>query len=107
MRTEKLKEMLGKLVEEVAKENFFYDRLKNKVLTERDLQAIYNEVNSRIALGLIKGFKRATIVYNDEMAIINLYEEIHEISKRGIFGYGFAYNIFVPEFSEWGYLYTP
>ena len=104
-----LNEKIGNIIREIAEKHGFAKGLEMKELTREQLRTISIEMNERIRRGEFNGFVGATIVFSEEegVAILNLYKEVEEVSREGIYGFGYAYNIFDPEMSEWGYLYTP
>ena len=108
--TEELRKELEHTIFMIASENNFIPELMTGYLSLEDLRTILHEINSRIRLRIkpFDQFKYATIVITEGGdAILNLYREILEETPEYIYGYGYAYNIYYPQFSEWGYLYTP
>jgi len=102
-----VKDLVLKMIKEVARDNFFEDKLEKYKLGKEELLAILREANSRCALGLLP-FKEATLVIlQDGDPVLYLYKEIESDDERGLYGFGYAFNIYHPDFSEWGYLFTP
>lgn len=96
-----LRTYLDRLVEEVKRENYPRDDLELAIMVAR-------EIASRSALNLLPIRPEAvTVIAAEDDLIINIYTEIERDDDNGLIGFGYAYNLTNPTYSEIGYLYTP
>lgn len=96
-----LRTYLDRLVEEVKRENYPRDDLELAIMVAR-------EIASRSALNLLPIRPEAvTVISVEGDLIVNIYTEVERDDDNGLIGFGYAYNLTNPIYSEIGYLYTP
>lgn len=104
MNWQDIHEELERIVREVKRDNYIDDEIEL-------LRTVVRECASRASLGLLRIGNKPVIavtgVYNDDFAVVYLYAEIFKDDSSGLLGFGYAYNLSAPEFSEFGYLWTP
>lgn len=113
-RYEKLKKQLLELVDQVRRDNGLAhdltldEQIELAHIVAREILSRSYLVISGTAVSMLPIQPQAiSIVQFADCVIVNIYEEIDEDDESGIYGFGFALNISIPELSAFGYLYTP